>query len=191
MASFDQCIKWRIFSSRGYGFHRLPDKPPAPFKSNGDEIIPGDFKRIHQMLPRCKNQTPEDGARDIEGAMDWMRNIGVKPDEDFLPPKFEKLNSVPTSKRTPEQRVKDVDDVMNWMRNGKPEKEDPTGDFERIDQLLPQRKNHTPEDRTRDIEGALDWCRNKGVKPPSDEDSPHFTKIGSVGCEAVCIGLFV
>ena len=100
----------------------------------------GEFKKIDQMLPQKRKQSPKDRARDIEGALDWMRNNGVSPFDDDVTKKFEKLSSVPISRRTPEAREKDVEKIMNWLRNGKLDSEDPTGDFKKIDQLLPKKK---------------------------------------------------
>ena len=115
----------------------------------------GDFKRVDQMLPRKHGQSPEDRARQIEGVMDWMRNTGVKPttDEGVVP--FDKLASLPISRRSPEERSADRDDMTAWIRNGKAATDDPTGDFKKIDQLLGAKANQSPEDRARDLEGAL------------------------------------
>eukprot|EP00980_Cylindrotheca_fusiformis_P013283 scaffold3375_cov153-Cylindrotheca_fusiformis.AAC.8 len=137
----------------------------------------GEFKKIDQMLPQKKSQKPEDRARDIEGALDWMRNKGVAPSgDDGSAPGFSKVGSVPISRRTPEQRKKDLDNALTWMRNGKPESDDPTGDFKRIDQLLPSKRGQNAEDRAREIEGALDWMRNKGVSPV-DDSVPGFSPL--------------
>jgi hypothetical protein len=55
---------------------------------------------------------------------------------------------------------------------------DPTGEFKKIDQVLPKKKGEKGKDRVKDIESALDWCRIKEVKPSGvDEDSPAFNKI--------------
>ena len=45
---------------------------------NPSDDTDGDFKTVDQMLPRRPGQTPEQRARDIEGALDWMGNNGVK-----------------------------------------------------------------------------------------------------------------
>jgi hypothetical protein len=48
-----------------------------------DSLDPaGDFKKIDQLLPKKKGQKPEDRAKEIEGALDWMRNKGMKPSDD-------------------------------------------------------------------------------------------------------------
>ena len=78
-----------------------------------------------------------------------MRNTGIVPDEKV--PAFDKIGSVPVSRRTPEERSQDLDNALSWIRNGRPESDDPTGEFKKIDQLLPPKKNQPSEDRARDI----------------------------------------
>jgi len=109
-----------------------------------------------------------------------MRNHDVSPstvDEN----EFKKLGSVPLSRRSPEERQSELNDVLTWLRNKKPDSMDPSGQFKKIDQMLPRKKNQRTKDRANDIESALDWCRNNGVRP-GDEDGnvPGFNKIGSV-----------
>ena len=55
------------------------------------------------MLPKKKGQKPEDRAREVEGALDWMRNKDVKPSEVAPEGTFQKLGGVPISRRTPER----------------------------------------------------------------------------------------
>ena len=43
--------------------------------------------------------------------------------------------------------------------HGKKPSDDVTGDFKKIDQLLPKKKKQTPEDRAKEVEGAMDWLR--------------------------------
>ena len=76
-----------------------------------DLELDGEFKKIDQMLPRRKKQSPEDRAREIEGCLDWMRNNGTSPFNEALPPTFDKVGSVPVSRRSPEERVADIDAV--------------------------------------------------------------------------------
>jgi hypothetical protein len=65
-----------------------------------------------------------------------------------------------------EQRAKDLDDALNWMRNkGKDDDANyPTGDFHKVDNLLPKKRGQPPEDRGREIEGALAWMRNNSSR---------------------------
>jgi hypothetical protein len=126
-------------------------------------------------LPKKRGQQPEDRAREVEGALDWMRNNGVSPDDADSLDTFKQVGTVPTSGRTPEQRGKDLDDTLNWLRNkGKADGiTDPTGGFRKLGQLLPKKRGQSPGERAREIEGALDWMRNKGVDT-SDEPVPSF-----------------
>ena len=45
-----------------------------------DSLDPmGDFKKVDQLRPKKACQKPKDRAEEIHGALDWMRNKGVKP----------------------------------------------------------------------------------------------------------------
>ena len=55
--------------------------------------------------------------------------------------------------------------MLNWLRKGKGSKVDTTGDFAKVEQLLPKKKGQKPEDRAKDIESVLDWMRNKDLSP--------------------------
>ena len=110
-----------------------------------------------------------------------MRNTLGPDSEEPTVPGFEKMPSVPVSKRSPEDREKDVDSIVNWLRQGKPNDLDtPNDEFAKIDQMLPKKKGQTPKDRAKEIESCLDWCRSHGVKPTEDADIPGFKKIGSI-----------
>ena len=103
----------------------------------------GEFRKLDSMLPRKPGQSPEDRARDIEAALDWVREQGDSPSEDRL---LEKPEQVPISQRSPEEREQDVDDALNWLRNkGKDDKKnDPTGDFRKLDSMLPKKRGQSP-----------------------------------------------
>jgi hypothetical protein len=98
--------------------------------------------------------------------------------------KFNKVPSVPISRRTPEQRAKDLENTLNWLRNKGKDDEvfDPTGEFRKLDSMLPKKNGQTPADRARDIKGALDWMRNNGVSPHDNDDDAlkQFGKLPSV-----------
>lgn len=84
--------------------------------------------------------------------------------------------------RTPEQRKKDADAALNWLRNKGVNDDglDPTGDFRRLDGVLPKKRGQSIDDRAQAIEAALDWCRAKGVAPGSEEPLPAIDRIGTV-----------
>ena len=67
---------------------------------------------------------------------------------------IEKSGSIPVSRRTPEDREKDIDDIVRWLRNGKDDSDDPTVEFEKIDQMVSSKPGQNPKDRARDIESA-------------------------------------
>merc|ERR1712025_708545 len=71
----------------------------------------------------------------------------------------------------------------DWIRRGKPSKpEGPTGEFERIDQMLPPKKNQSPDDRAKDIEGVLNWMRTNNVPviPPVENEPGTFDTLSSI-----------
>ena len=121
---------------------------------------------------------PQDRARDIEAALDWMRNKGVKPEDDDVPmsEKLDKIESVPIFRCTPDQRMDDVNDIVTWLRNDKDDSEGPTGQFKKIDQMIPKpKRGQKPEDRAREIEGILDWMRSNEVGPDETTLSSFLT----------------
>ena len=54
------------------------------------------------MLPKKRGQTPDERAREIEGALDWMRKKGVDSSDEPVPT-FKMLPSVAIARRTPEE----------------------------------------------------------------------------------------
>ena len=87
-----------------------------------------------------------------------MRNKGVKPEDDDVPmsEKLDKIESVPIFRGTPDQCMDDVDDIVTWLQNGKDDSDDPTGQFKKIDQMLPKpKRGQKAEDRAREIEGVV------------------------------------
>lgn len=128
-----------------------------------DGDLADDFRKVDQMLPRTNGQSPLDRAREIEGCLDWIRNKGVPVDEVAASDDFSNIGSFPLSRRTPEQRAQDLTGCMNWLRNRNDQNLDPTGEYRKVDGLVPKKRNQPPEDRARLLEGALDWIRNNGV----------------------------
>ena len=54
-----------------------------------DSLDPmGDFKKVDQLRPKKACRKPEDRAEEIEGALEWMRNKGVKPFDNAKPALF-------------------------------------------------------------------------------------------------------
>jgi hypothetical protein len=123
------------------------------------------------MLPRKKNQSPQDRAREIGGALDRMRNTAVGPvDARNVPADFEQLPSVPLSRKSPEDR-KELNTILNWICSGKPSDMDtPTYELPKIDQ--------SPEDRQKDIETVFDWIRHG--KPDDHDMADEFKMIDQV-----------
>ena len=123
-------------------------------------------------------QNNNDGAEEIEGALDWIRVHNKFVDsfrggDDVL---FGKLNSVPVSQHSPEERKKDMEDILDWIRSKKDDSKDPTGVFKKVDQLLPEKPSwkiehmrlnsvrvsqRSPEERKKDVEDILDWIPSK------------------------------
>ena len=99
---------------------------------------------IDLILPKKKGQAAEDRARDIEGALDWLRSKEPGADEDTrlasMQPEFVSL-----SRRTPQERTKNLDEILSWCRSGGNKSKDPTGEFRKIDSLLQKTPGQTPE----------------------------------------------
>ena len=146
-----------------------------------DDSVGVNIKMIDQMLPVKKGQSPEARAREIEGTLDWMRSNNVLSAFEEQPDKFDKLGSVPITRRSPEDRLKDREDILNWLRQSKsPSADTLSGVFKKIDQMLPVKKGQSPESRARDIESALDWMRSNNVLTTYEEQPDKFDKLGSV-----------
>ena len=65
----------------------------------------------------------------------------MSPDNESVPSfkKFDKVGSVPITRRSPPERQKDLDDILS----GKDDSDDPTGEFEKIDQMVPVRQERS------------------------------------------------
>lgn len=126
-------------------------------KGKDDETLDpsGDFRKLDTALPRKRGQNDESRAREIESALDWIRETRAGPAMESDIPAFKKAPSISACSRTPEQRSRDLQDVLNWVRGGRKPVNDPTGDFRKIDQVLPRRIGQSPEARARDIEAAM------------------------------------
>eukprot|EP00536_Pseudo-nitzschia_multiseries_P019205 jgi/Psemu1/59493/gm1.59493_g len=123
-----------------------------------------EFARLDQMLLSNEGQSLEERARIMERTMDWIRISGLKLDEEDLPmPAFDKIYSVPVRFRNTNERERDLRNVLNWIRKGKSMSDDPTGEFTKIEEMLPYEQGEKPRDRARKIESALDWIQNKGI----------------------------
>jgi 5'(3')-deoxyribonucleotidase len=153
-------------------------------KGKADDLTDptAEFTKFDNVLPKKRGQSSKHRAREIEAALDWLRHKGVRPSDEEGLSSLDKVGSLPVSCRNPEERAKTVDDTLNWLRNkGKDdETTDPPGEFRKLDQLLPQKRDETPESRARDIESALDWMRNNVVSPHDEDAVEKFTKVGSV-----------
>lgn len=129
-------------------------------KGETDENVDstGDFSRLNGFFPMKCDQTLEDCAKAIEGALDWIREQGSSADgADDFPSSFIQFPSTSIAKSSPEQRLKDLENSIKWIRKGKgkSKKYDPTGDFRKLDKLLPKKRGQTPEERAREIEGKI------------------------------------
>jgi hypothetical protein len=79
--------------------------------------VPWTGAGIHEVKPSCVDEdSPAFNkiAREIEGALDWIRNDGVSPDDADLLPDFSQIELIPVSRRTPYERKKDAD--MYYLR---------------------------------------------------------------------------
>ena len=60
------------------------------------------------------------------------------------------------------------------------EANDPTGEFRKLDAMLPKKKGQSPMQRVREIEGKLDWMRSHGLSPETEDAIPSFDTLGAV-----------
>jgi hypothetical protein len=76
--------------------------------------------------------------------LNWFRNNEVDLVEEPKPGVVTPTprGGIPLFCRTQEQ-TKDVDAILTWMRNEKKGTDGPTGEFNKIDQLLPPKKNQS------------------------------------------------
>jgi hypothetical protein len=124
--------------------------------ADDDALDPtGDFRRLDSAMPRKSGENDEDRARQIESALDWLREKSMNPAFEEGVPSFKKSSGIPLCSRTPNERIRDVKDVLQWIRNGRKPSDDATGNFRKVDQVLPRRIGQSPETRARDIEAAL------------------------------------
>ena len=63
---------------------------------------------------------------------------------------------------------------------------DPSGEFRKLDNLLPQRANQSPEDRAREIEGKLDWLRHSQDVVNDDDNGPDGADFSSLSSLPMC-----
>jgi hypothetical protein len=82
--------------------------------------------------------------------------------------------------QSPERREKDLHNALNWIRHKMDSMYDPTGEFKRLDSLLPRKRDQSLEDRARELEGTLDWMRQKGLPPFDESDSSNFVNAAFV-----------
>lgn len=143
----------------------------------------GDFSRLDSILPRKRGQTLEDRAKDIEGALDWIRgNQSAAFGDDDDVQSFNRFPLSGVSRRSPEERLEDLNNALTWIRKGKgkSKKHDPTGEFRKLDKLLPKKRGQTPEERAREIEGALDFLRTNNASPDDDDIVDQYSDLGSI-----------
>jgi hypothetical protein len=97
----------------------------------------------------------EERAREIEGALDWLRSKTVGRAGSEPSPGFGKVPQMKMSMRSPEERTRDltVSSALNWIRKGKgkSKKYDPSGEFAKLHKLLPKKRGQTEEERAREI----------------------------------------
>jgi len=139
----------------------------------------GDFTRLNNLLPNKTGQTLDERARDIEGVLDYTRNHSISTDGDVIHALC-KVGNLPISRRSPEERKKDVNDVLSWIRGDRIADLDPSGEFGKLDHILPVKKKQSSKNRARDIECTLDWCRSLGVRPANIDSIPDSIKMNSI-----------
>jgi len=144
----------------------------------------GDYRKLDSMLPKKKGMTPEDRAREIESSLDWLRSQQDIPADEEATIITESeaidlstLGPAPICVTSPEDRQEELRNIMSWIRNkgkGMKNKYDPSGNFRKLDKLLPRKRRQKPEDRAREIERVMDWMRNSGLIPKGETTLPEL-----------------
>merc|ERR1712176_1052043 len=120
----------------------------------------------------------------MEVALDWIRGSQNVNDIDMCESMqgFDKFPFSGVAKSSPEQRLEDLNNAMTWIRKGKgkSKKYDPSGDFRKLDKLLPRKRGQTTEERARAIEGALDFLRSNSASPDVDDIIDKYSDLGSI-----------
>jgi len=147
-------------------------------KQLDEETVSGSKKIDNVLTPNGASESIATGG--VGGALGLLKDHEVEPAKKSKKSKSKKVKAVVTSDRTPKQRSKDLEKILQWMRKGKgkgqkkEDKYDPTGEYRKLDSMLPKKKGETPEDRALEIEGALDWLR-------SQEDAPAGEAVVGTG----------
>eukprot|EP00537_Pseudo-nitzschia_pungens_P018785 CAMPEP_0172408076 /NCGR_PEP_ID=MMETSP1061-20121228/75664_1 /TAXON_ID=37318 /ORGANISM="Pseudo-nitzschia pungens, Strain cf. pungens" /LENGTH=1396 /DNA_ID=CAMNT_0013144193 /DNA_START=15 /DNA_END=4201 /DNA_ORIENTATION=- len=134
----------------------------------------GEFKKVSLMLTPEPNQTLFDRASDIEKALDWVRN--ATPSDSGGSNNLPICSSVPITRRSPEDRINERNNIIKWIRQGRDDVDDPTGDFEFFENLLPNRPLLKPFERSSEIETAIDWARQNNNILPEHFSTHPWTK---------------
>jgi hypothetical protein len=102
-----------------------------------------EFKKIDQLMPAKRGQPSENRARDIESALDWMRNKRVLSPTTRVALLLTSWDRFPCLAAV--QRIvpgsKDVDDALTWLRNGKADSEIPLAISRRSTSCCQTREN--------------------------------------------------
>lgn len=133
----------------------------------------GEFCKLNGILPKKRGQTPDGRARELESALDWLRSRIVDDLEDHsLPVMGTCIPFASVATQSPERREKDLHNALNWIRHKRDSMYDPTGEFKRLDSLLPRKRDQSLlDDRARELEGRLDWMRQKCLSPFDESDA--------------------
>jgi hypothetical protein len=109
-------------------------------KPDGD-VKDSTFTKLDQVLPAKMGQSHDERAKEIDGAMDWMRHHGISLNENGPFPAFECIISIPVSRRSPDERKQDIADVLNWLKSGKKSNEnhEQPSHFKKLDIALPKK----------------------------------------------------
>jgi hypothetical protein len=89
-----------------------------------------------QLGSQKKDHIFEDKARELEGTLDWMRQIGISPFDESESRYFVKAAVIPSSRRTPQLSSKVLADPLTWIRQARKPSRFPSGEFEKLNTIL-------------------------------------------------------
>jgi hypothetical protein len=128
-------------------------------------------------------RTPEERAKDLQDALNWLKN--KEKDESFGDPMgvFRKLDKLLPRKRgqTPEERAREIEGAIDWIRSKEENLADDETDpsFSKVSTGVVAKRS--PEQRAHDVSNALNWLRHKGKSNASKYDpTGEFKKLNSL-----------
>jgi hypothetical protein len=102
-----------------------------------------------QLGSQKKDHIIEDKTRELEGTLDWMRQIGISPFDESESRYFVKAAVIPSSRRTPQLSSKVLADPLTWIRRAWKTSRFSSGELKKRNSILRRKPNQHLMDRAR------------------------------------------